>query len=87
MDFSPVVRGCECYCCLHHTRAYLHHLLLTREILASTLLMVYVQFIYLTFCIYQPSVLFSGIISLTICSSLSVSETLLDHLLNLNITS
>ena len=38
-DFSPVLRGCECYCCLHHTRAYIHHLLCTREILARTLLM------------------------------------------------
>ena len=42
-DFSPVLRGCSCYCCQHHTRAYVHHLLHTREILASTLLMMYVQ--------------------------------------------
>jgi queuine tRNA-ribosyltransferase subunit QTRTD1 len=40
-DFSPVLRGCSCYCCQHHTRAYVHHLLHTREILASTLLMIH----------------------------------------------
>ena len=34
--------NCKCYSCLHHTRAYIHHLLVTKELLAHTLLMKYV---------------------------------------------
>ncbi|KAB0396211.1 hypothetical protein E2I00_007031, partial [Balaenoptera physalus] len=40
-DFDPLVRGCPCYCCKNHTRAYIHHLLVTNELLAGVLLMMH----------------------------------------------
>ncbi|XP_014037027.2 queuine tRNA-ribosyltransferase accessory subunit 2 isoform X2 [Salmo salar] len=40
-DFSPLVEGCGCYCCRNHQRAYLHHLLVTNELLAGVLLMLH----------------------------------------------
>ncbi|XP_062958822.1 queuine tRNA-ribosyltransferase accessory subunit 2 isoform X2 [Cynocephalus volans] len=40
-DFHPLVRGCSCYCCKNHTRAYIHHLLVTNELLAGVLLMMH----------------------------------------------
>ncbi|XP_036739403.1 queuine tRNA-ribosyltransferase accessory subunit 2 isoform X1 [Manis pentadactyla] len=40
-DFDPLVRGCACYCCKNHTRAYIHHLLVTNELLAGVLLMMH----------------------------------------------
>ncbi|XP_005873361.1 PREDICTED: queuine tRNA-ribosyltransferase subunit QTRTD1 [Myotis brandtii] len=40
-DFDPLVRGCSCYCCKNHTRAYIHHLLVTNELLAGVLLMIH----------------------------------------------
>lgn len=40
-DDQPLVEGCTCYCCTHHVRAYLHHLLVTKEMLASVLLMMH----------------------------------------------
>ncbi|XP_043929091.1 queuine tRNA-ribosyltransferase accessory subunit 2 [Protopterus annectens] len=40
-DFRPLVQGCTCYCCSHHTRAYVHHLLMTKELLAGVLLMIH----------------------------------------------
>ncbi|XP_058411807.1 queuine tRNA-ribosyltransferase accessory subunit 2 isoform X1 [Diceros bicornis minor] len=40
-DFEPLVRGCSCYCCQNHTRAYIHHLLVTNELLAGVLLMMH----------------------------------------------
>lgn len=40
-DFGPLVRGCSCYCCKNHTRAYVHHLLVTNELLAGVLLMMH----------------------------------------------
>ncbi|KFM68210.1 Queuine tRNA-ribosyltransferase subunit QTRTD1-like protein, partial [Stegodyphus mimosarum] len=33
-DFFPILKSCECYTCLHYTRAYIHHLLVTSELLA-----------------------------------------------------
>lgn len=36
-DFSSVVDGCECYTCQHYSKAYLHHLFKSKEMLASTL--------------------------------------------------
>ncbi len=36
-DFNPIDEACDCYTCLHHTRAYLHHLFKAKEMLASTL--------------------------------------------------
>ncbi|XP_008301869.1 queuine tRNA-ribosyltransferase accessory subunit 2 isoform X1 [Stegastes partitus] len=40
-DFRPLVEGCGCYCCQNHQRAYLHHLLVTNELLAGVLLMIH----------------------------------------------
>eukprot|EP00898_Chlorokybus_atmophyticus_P000671 jgi/Chlat1/1604/Chrsp125S01869 len=37
-DDSPVLPGCTCYTCKRHSRAYLHHLLNTHEMLAEVLL-------------------------------------------------
>lgn len=36
-DFSPIFEGCDCYTCLHYTRAYMHHLFHAKELLANTL--------------------------------------------------
>lgn len=40
-DFTPILANCRCYSCLNFTRAYIHHLLNTSEILASVLLMLH----------------------------------------------
>merc|ERR1712142_544910 len=40
-DTQALVVGCDCYTCTHYTRAYIHHLLVTKEMLASTLLMIH----------------------------------------------
>uniref|UniRef100_A0A3Q4AH77 Queuine tRNA-ribosyltransferase accessory subunit 2 n=1 Tax=Mola mola TaxID=94237 RepID=A0A3Q4AH77_MOLML len=40
-DFRPLVEGCRCYCCRNHQRAYVHHLLVTNELLAGVLLMIH----------------------------------------------
>jgi len=40
-DDSPLVVGCDCYTCSHHVRAYLHHLLVTKEMLAPVLLVIH----------------------------------------------
>ena len=37
-DYSPLDDECDCYCCTHHTKAYLHHLVMCNEILAARLL-------------------------------------------------
>ena len=38
---TPLVAGCKCYTCTSHHRAYLHHLLQAKEMLAWTLLQVH----------------------------------------------
>lgn len=40
-DFSPLQAGCECYACTKHHRAYLHHLLSAKEMLAWVLLQIH----------------------------------------------
>lgn len=40
-SLDPLVPGCACYTCTAHHRAYLHHLLNAREMLAWTLLQVH----------------------------------------------
>ncbi|XP_034835385.1 queuine tRNA-ribosyltransferase accessory subunit 2 [Maniola hyperantus] len=40
-DFTPILEGCECLACRKHTRAYIRHLLNTREMLASVLLAIH----------------------------------------------
>ncbi|XP_072544991.1 queuine tRNA-ribosyltransferase accessory subunit 2 [Salminus brasiliensis] len=48
-DFRPLVEGCSCYCCKNHKRAYIHHLLVTNELLAGVLLMLHNTAHYLGF--------------------------------------
>jgi queuine tRNA-ribosyltransferase len=36
-DFAPIDPECDCYTCAHYTRAYMHHLFKSKEILAPTL--------------------------------------------------
>ena len=40
-DLSPLTAGCDCYTCRKHHRAYIHHLLMAKEMLAWTLLQVH----------------------------------------------
>ncbi|XP_072017955.1 queuine tRNA-ribosyltransferase accessory subunit 2-like isoform X2 [Amphiura filiformis] len=40
-DFRPVLPSCSCYCCQNHTRAYINHLLNTKELLAHVLLTIH----------------------------------------------
>jgi queuine tRNA-ribosyltransferase len=40
-DFSPIIEGCNCYTCANYTKAYLHHLLHAKELLASTLMSIH----------------------------------------------
>lgn len=42
-DLRPVMERCRCYTCTTHTRAYIHHLLDTSELLANVLLMTWVS--------------------------------------------
>ncbi|MFD1859929.1 tRNA guanosine(34) transglycosylase Tgt [Aeromicrobium camelliae] len=36
-DFGPIDDECDCYTCAHYTKAYLHHLFKTNEMLSATL--------------------------------------------------
>lgn len=38
-DFGPLKKNCTCYSCKNFTRAYIYHLLFTKEISAQTILM------------------------------------------------
>ena len=40
-DFRPISSKCDCYTCRKHTRAYINHLLLTKEMLAQILLTIH----------------------------------------------
>lgn len=40
-DLSPLARECQCYSCAKHHRAYIHHLLSAKEMLAWTLLQIH----------------------------------------------
>lgn len=40
-DFSTLDDECDCYCCTHHTKAYLHHLVKCNEILGARLLSIH----------------------------------------------
>ncbi|KAH0946504.1 hypothetical protein HN011_003238 [Eciton burchellii] len=48
-DFSPICKKCTCLTCQNHTRAYLHHLQHTKELLGSVLLMIHNIHHYLQF--------------------------------------
>ncbi|XP_055896182.1 queuine tRNA-ribosyltransferase accessory subunit 2-like isoform X1 [Biomphalaria glabrata] len=40
-DFGSILPGCSCYACTNFTRAYIHHLLKTKELLAFVLLTIH----------------------------------------------
>ncbi|KAL2863330.1 tRNA-ribosyltransferase family protein [Aspergillus lucknowensis] len=40
-DTAPLVKSCTCYTCRNHHRAYIHHLLTAKEMLAWTLLQIH----------------------------------------------
>ncbi|KAJ1885914.1 hypothetical protein LPJ66_009889 [Kickxella alabastrina] len=40
-DFGPLVEGCSCFTCRSHHRAYIHHLLMTKEMLSTVLLQIH----------------------------------------------
>lgn len=41
-DFTPILLNCNCLACKKYTKAYIYHLVNTKELLASILLMMYV---------------------------------------------
>jgi queuine tRNA-ribosyltransferase subunit QTRTD1 len=48
-EFEPFVKGCACIACKKHTRAYVHHLVNTKEMLAPILLMIHNLHHYIEF--------------------------------------
>eukprot|EP00897_Mesotaenium_endlicherianum_P001342 jgi/Mesen1/1235/ME000129S00329 len=46
---APLLEGCQCYACRCHSRAYIHHLLNTHEMLAEVLLNIHNTHHYLQF--------------------------------------
>lgn len=48
-DMSPILEGCKCYTCRRFTKAYVHHLLVTSEMLAQVLLMIHNLYHYMSF--------------------------------------
>jgi queuine tRNA-ribosyltransferase len=40
-DPNPIDAECRCYTCLHFSRAYLRHLIMAKEMLASTLISIH----------------------------------------------
>lgn len=38
LSFEPLLKGCSCYTCQNHTKAYIHHLVSVKELLAPILL-------------------------------------------------
>lgn len=49
LDKRPLIEGCSCYTCQKHTRAYIHHLINTHEMLATILLVIHNTHHYLEF--------------------------------------
>ena len=49
LDKRPLIEGCQCYSCQKHTRAYIHHLINTHEMLATILLVIHNTHHYLDF--------------------------------------
>ena len=47
-DFYPVDKACDCYCCQNFSRAYLHHLYNSNEILSAILAAIHNVHFYLT---------------------------------------
>ncbi|MDR0488819.1 MAG: tRNA guanosine(34) transglycosylase Tgt [Propionibacteriaceae bacterium] len=40
-SFTPIEEGCDCYTCAHYTRAYLHHLARSKELVLYTLMTIH----------------------------------------------
>ncbi len=40
-DFTPLSEDCDCYTCEHYTRAYIHHLFKSKELLSHTLISIH----------------------------------------------
>ena len=40
-DFTPLDEECDCYCCKHYTKAYLHHLIKAEEMLGQRLISIH----------------------------------------------
>ncbi len=40
-DTGPIEEGCRCYACLHHSRAYVHHLLRNHEVSGQSLMTIH----------------------------------------------
>ena len=41
MDFSSIDENCDCYACKHYTKAYIRHLIVSKEVLAGRLLSIH----------------------------------------------
>ncbi|EFA82931.1 hypothetical protein PPL_03709 [Heterostelium album PN500] len=41
IDMTPIVEGCQCFTCKNHTKAYIHHLMNTHEMLSQVLLTIH----------------------------------------------
>lgn len=41
LQFLPIEEGCKCFSCVNYTQGYINHLLITKELLAPTLLMLH----------------------------------------------
>ena len=48
-DTRPIASSCHCFSCAHYSRAYIHHLLNTHEMLAEVLLLSHNQHVFLAF--------------------------------------
>ncbi|KAJ8667293.1 hypothetical protein QAD02_008955 [Eretmocerus hayati] len=48
-DFEPICKSCTCLTCKNHTRAYIYHLIQTKELLAQVLLMIHNSHVYIEF--------------------------------------
>ncbi|KAL7288469.1 hypothetical protein TKK_0017550 [Trichogramma kaykai] len=48
-DFSPICKSCDCLTCKNHTKAYIHHLIQTKELLSQVLLMIHNTHHYMEF--------------------------------------
>lgn len=48
-DFRPILEDCACLSCRKHSRSYIHHLIMNKELLALTLLMLHNLHHYMLF--------------------------------------
>ncbi|XP_014215134.1 queuine tRNA-ribosyltransferase accessory subunit 2 [Copidosoma floridanum] len=48
-DFDPICKSCTCLTCKNHTKAYIHHLIHTKELLSLVLLMIHNTHLYIEF--------------------------------------